>query len=644
MIPTIADLCLKVISENLMKLYPSIRDELPVPLKETLLERLSSRDMITNDNIPYIDQCLFVPELKNVSLCLHRTVAEEFLEKLVAAKCKFRQLHISTYNMSISIKCNIDEDDNEVFNGDKSYQQFSDDLHRYPESTFNDDRLNQVLAEIFINQDELEDITIDLPDISKIDFLSHIVSPKLKKVFLRIEKNVLNFREMLHTFINNNTQICDLYLRYPRRSYIDTNALDEYICCIASSLGGSCETLAVIGYSHLNDEVINAIAENCLNLKSLELVQLDGYLKFEPPEINHEVKSSSVVTLLNKCKHIEYLSLTCQKFSFNDVLNIPPNVKILKILPRIYDTENECSSIIFTHQDGQYLEKLDIPMSFLNSDSWKIVFSQIGPRLKELRFKFQQDGEAIAKAIVDYCPCLVGLDLCNTSYSTFEILRFIFQNKERAHKFSYLKLGDFECDDVEAAKYLLYSIVKSCEMLTQLTINSQYVDDAFLLSIANNCKCLTNLAIEESNETLPNDNIITDVGVCEIARKCNLEELYLRGSPYCKVTDRLILQLAESCRYLKILDYAVCDNIDVERYFHANKVLKNSVVGRIKITLVSKKIDDDENKYLALIDPYDDYDDYYDYNDYNDYNGYGSDGVFQDWYISDRYTSDGYWS
>lgn len=52
---------------------------------------------------------------------------------------------------------------------------------------------------------------------------------------------------------------------------------------------------------------------------------------------------------------------------------------------------------------------------------------------------------------------------------------------------------------------------------------------------------------------------VTDTGVCELARCCNLESLVLSGLS--NVTDLSIFALANSCHYLKEIFMNGCSNI-----------------------------------------------------------------------------------
>ncbi|XP_077997356.1 uncharacterized protein LOC144450587 [Glandiceps talaboti] len=578
MVPLLYDLCLKSICHNLTKVGHLVKDCLPTRLKEVLLERLAE-----TSEVYYSDTCisefLFAPDLRNVVL-RSTSFPNDLLGHLDSNSRKLKSLKIIVNASS---------------------------LWRY-RSSENWTPIGDCLKV----QKELETLEIFYDRTDGIRVLSSIQCPNLQHFKLvvfdrfsfchhQLEKHIETFTRTIKSLRSFEIQTFDFGVKKPYR----LQNLNSSVQKIVRNFGENLVQLKLRGSSCLSKETIETISSQCPNLKEFDLRCSDDMIwraqTFAFP-------TDSLSSLLCGCKQLEHLTIMPHHFNNNAesvlrISHLPGSISSLSLIPA------QIVRPIFFSNLPDSLTNLAVPMVFLNKESVIMILSQLGSRLTDLDFPCKGNPSetlehTTIQAIFDYCHNLISLGLCCFYDTSLETLHNLFTNRERASKFRCLRLfGDAEIEksaehvphiaQVNSVKLLQNTAVESCKLLSKLTVNSKYTDDTLLTNIANNCPRLTHLYVQASNTNrrCPVQYGISDKGVSELASKCNLRELYLRGTPCCNITAVSLRTLANFCPYLQLLDCVPKYNGWDDKWAYVNRDrdrLRRSVMRGIRITSTFK--------------------------------------------------------
>ncbi|XP_077981438.1 uncharacterized protein LOC144436506 [Glandiceps talaboti] len=587
MIGSLQDLALKSLTDHLPILCDMVREKLPTRLKEVVLQRLSDRDLITKENIPVIDKCLFVPELKHVNLILRPEVTDEVIEGLADTACQLRSLRIGHVNRLPYNKATL---------------------------MWAKAERESLLKRLLEKQSELEVLEIKFIDMESCNFLLEIKSRNLVEFMILFNMPMLNgsFTKGMESVAQNTGGLKYLTIKsLSSKRDIKLGTLEKWnetVINIVKYIGANLKVFVIDSKAGLHEDTFGYIARCCPNLISI-IVQC-GFIWSTSPYQSHAFhNSSTMLPFKENCQQLQNLVFSATFLHVTeddpDIFHWPRNMRTLKLMPlfaRAPEIATQRSFSISHIPVG--LQELCIPIYFFEVKSAQAVFTRLGPRLKNLDFPCLSHGgepgldleQTVMSCIVDHCINLSSLYLCCFHEASLHKLQEMFKDKKRSNMIHRLNLmsnidiahyiesnHDPHIKDFKKVKTWLNGIVASCIMLREFATNNSYIDNRLLRSIALNCPQFKKLQIDRCDgevETSGEDTI-SDEGILELAVNCPLEELHLLGAPFTRITSNGLLVLGMRCPYLQVLTIFLWDADTLEPTL---KRIRQSVLRGIEIS------------------------------------------------------------
>ncbi|CAG2229123.1 F-box/LRR-repeat protein 2-like [Mytilus edulis] len=363
--------------------------------------------------------------------------------------------------------------------------------------------------------------------------LSCIKSPKLKTVDLTgcLALTVNGIK----TLVNNNPSIRCMNIDGCHKLY------DDVFAVIAQGLRGSLEDLD--GNPHvMRSESLKTIAKYCPNLKRLNLhgcSNLNGEAVFE---------------LSQNCQELQHLDL-----SYCNGLRSRPHNEYFWTLPTSLTSLSLCGILLDDEtlfvecvQRLKLLKHIRLSgVTALNDETFSQILQHIGKGLICLDIsgtitdKLTDQG---LKSVTKYCKSLEQLDFSMCHRLTLTTLVPLLENPDRAMLIKKLFVSTKKLNlDV------LLTAADHCYNLEMLDVAGQRcITDELLGTLARNCPKLHRIGMKGCAQ-------VTDEGVCELARKCDLHIIVLSG--ILNLTDKSIFCIANHCHMLEEIYLNGCSRI-----------------------------------------------------------------------------------
>ncbi|KAK7494713.1 hypothetical protein BaRGS_00014111 [Batillaria attramentaria] len=508
MVKALGDLCLCCIQQHLDTI-PNVGAGLPTLYKERLIERLAYHDLLFKSYLPHVSYNLFCEALRHIKLYKCQQVDDHFLTLLGQARCQLEVL---------------------VIHGCSSVTDVG----------------VQAVTEGQQNLCVLE--LKKLPKMTSAG-LTSIASPVLWQV--EIKRCPLVTCDGLSALTRQCPAIKVLHIAHcpklDRQSYT----------VVAAQLGPVLEELDM-GIPSITDQELGSLAENCPNLKKLDLSGAKA------------VGKEALIKLFQGCTRLQNLDLSyssrlAQACECQALWTLPQSLKELSLCGVLIEDEQVFVEGLQRLRCLSSVRLCGVPA--LTDATLSQVLETIGPNLESLDisggFSKSLTDEGL-RAVSKYCVKLQELCLSLLSQVTGVTLVPVFQTAERALNFRKLYLS---CRMLDAS--VLSVVAATCHELRLLEISGVVlVNDELLYQLAENCHQLSHLGIKGCRQ-------VTNDGVCELVRHCPIRSLVLSGIH--SLTDQCIFTLANSCPLLEEIYLNGCAQISPA----AVRYLSDCCIGRL---------------------------------------------------------------
>lgn len=493
MVWKLSDLCLQCIQQHLHR-YQDLGSNLTTLHKEMLIERLACHDLFFPERLVHIKNNLFTSSLRHINLQRCSQITDSVLQHLGNSGCKLEVLVLNRL-------------DNVTDSGIQAVTKGQNAL-------------------LVLHIKYLKQVTQNI--------LTHIVAPKmwtLKLVHCYNQSKAWVTAAVLSTFLTHNPSIKILKISLPH----------EFIPVIARGLKGSLEELNT-SFQLVTDDSIEALAENCSNLKKLDLNGAKS------------VGKESLIKLFQACTQMVDLDLGyCTRISS------PPECEVLWTLPQSLVSLSLCGMML---QDEKILVECITRLPRLTSiklcgvpaltdQTLEQIVEKIGHRLLDLNLSgigVNEITDKGLKAVSKYCTHLEALHISMLREVTGISLLPIFADPERA---SRLKTLAANCKKMDTN--LLDQIMYSCPNLDMLDVSGlSSVTDQMIITLADHSQKLTHLNLKGCKQ-------VTDAAICYLSGCCPLKSMCVSGLH--ALTDKSIFCLASSCPQLEEIYLNGCAHI-----------------------------------------------------------------------------------
>lgn len=479
---SLVDLCMFCIAKNLENI-DRVGSFLCKNDNELVLELLCDHDMFTRNRMPYITTELLTSRLENIAFRYSGQVEDKLLQKIALSRCKLKSFIL------------------------KDCPEVSD----------------KGLSLLLKNQTDLE--LLHLKSGSTHTHLSDkcltvLRSPKLISLTLEGLDQLTN--NAVITLAKNCPNICELMLPGC------TDLTDGCIQTITTLLRGKLEVLNLSGVHLLTDLSLMAIGSgNCPSLRELLLVGCTM------------ISGVGLLQVTHGCPHLSTLDIGyCYRILNHGTLPVgvsafPPNLTELTL----HGVQMSRDLLIGLVDELAYIKRLTLcGMKAVDDDTLEQICLAAGRTLTSLDLSgcssltdtglstISKHCQAIDSLKVSFCPNISG-----------KCLKPLFICPRRGRDFKAFVANGCKMFSVD----VVTEIAAGCPLLSVLRLaGMKDVDDALLTAVAENCRQLTHVSIKGCG-------LVSDAGVCELARMCPLEEVVLSGVS--RLTDRSVFALANCC-------------------------------------------------------------------------------------------------
>ncbi|CAI4226260.1 unnamed protein product [Auanema sp. JU1783] len=228
---------------------------------------------------------------------------------------------------------------------------------------------------------------------------------------------------------------------------------------------------------------------------------------------------------------------------------LPPTVCSLRI--SLSGNENP-AEIVECLETQPYLESINLQLtvqdgSIASIDNANNLLSYImpflGPKITILQVSVSRLFDEALRLILDNTPNMTHLALAVNHLNTNILQRyFAGGSKSRGSTLQSLKI----CR-MRITYRILFAIAKGAKNLVDLeTSHMSSIDDRFISLLGDNCRRLQTVNFNGCRW-------VTDKGICNLAKRCPLREVRIRGTA---CTDKSVYQLAQFCPDLEWISYA----------------------------------------------------------------------------------------
>lgn len=479
---SLAELCMFCIANNLQNIN-RVGTFLSKTDNEVLLELLCDHDMFTANNLPHVTYQLVTPRLENIAFRYSSQVNDALLQSIALSGCKLKSFIL------------------------KVCRQVSD----------------KGLSSLLKTQTKLEflHIKLDSVHISLTDkCLTTLHSPKLASVKLEALDQVTN--NGIITLAKNCPYICELMV--PRCNSL----MDICFQTVSTLLKGRLEVLDISGVHLLTDLTLVAIGSGtCPHLRELKL---DGCTM---------ISGVGLLQVTQGCPQLSSLDIGyCYRIlkdgtSLVGATAFPTNLTELTL----HGVQMSAELLTKLASKLPYIKVLSLcGVMSVDDDTLDTICLAVGRTLTSLDLSgCSVLTDAGLAAISKHCQVIESLKVSFCPNITGQKLKPLFLCPRRGPDFRTFVANGCKKFSVD----VISEIAARCPSLCNLRVaGMKGVDDQVLTALAENCCQLSCISIKGCG-------LVTDVGICELARMCPVEEIVVSGVP--SLTDRSVFALANCC-------------------------------------------------------------------------------------------------
>lgn len=478
---SLADLCIFCIANNLQNIN-NVGAFLCQNDHEVLLELLCDHDMFTAHNLPYVTRQLLTSRLKNIALRYSRQVNDNLLHCVAQSGCKLKSFTL--------LECA------KVTDKGLSY-------------------LLKSQTELEFLHLKLGSTHVNLTDKS----LAVLHSPKLTSVKLEALDQVTN--SGIITMVKNCPNICMLMV--PRCNSLSDGCFQTLV----ELSKGKLEVLDISGVNLLTDLTLTAIGSgSCPRLRELKL---NGCTMISGLGLQQVAQGCPQLS----CLDIGY----CYRILKTGTLSVGADAFPVKLTElTLHGVQMSASLLTELVAKLVYIKVLTLcGMAALDDDTLDKICLAVGRTLTSLDLSGCSLTDSGLSTISKHCQVIESLKVSFCPNITGMKLKPLFTCPQRAPDFKTFVADGCKMFSVD----LIAEIAAHCPSLLNLRLAGiREVDDELLTAVAENCRQLSSVSIKGCG-------LVSDVGICELARMCPLEEIVISGVS--KLTDRSVLALANCC-------------------------------------------------------------------------------------------------
>lgn len=483
MTKSLIDLCMFCIANNLENIKRA-GSSLCKNDKELLLELLCDHDMFTAKRIPFVTKQLLSPTLTNIAFGYSGQVDDALLQKLALSRCKLRSFVL------------------------KNCPQVSD----------------KGLSSLLKTQTDLEFLHLKLSS-----FQVHLTDKCLltlrssKLVSVKLDHIDQLSNNGVITLAKNCPNICELML--PGCKELNDSCIETVTRTL---LKGKLEVLELSEIHLLTDLSLLAIGSgDCPKLRELLLVGCNM------------ISGAGLLQVTQGCPNLTSLDIGyCYRILNDGRTLVTANAFPSNLLElTLHGVQMSSELLIDLVEKLDYIRELTLcGMKAVDDDSLEKICSAAGQTLRSLDLSgcavltdaglsaISKQCQAIESLKVSFCPNITG-----------KSLKSLFRCPKRGQEFKAFVANGCKMFSVD----VIAEIAASCPSLLVLRLaGMKDVDDQLLTAVAENCHQITRVSIKGCG-------LVSDVGVCELARMCPLEEVVVSGVS--GLTDRSVFALANCC-------------------------------------------------------------------------------------------------
>nr|KAG5705140.1 hypothetical protein BaRGS_030857 [Batillaria attramentaria] len=345
-----------------------------------------------------------------------------------------------------------------------------------------------------------------------------------------------------------------------------------------------------MGIPSITDQELGSLAENCPNLKKLDLSGAKA------------VGKEALIKLFQGCTRLQNLDLSyssrlAQACECQALWTLPQSLKELSLCGVLIEDEQVFVEGLQRLRCLSSVRLCGVPA--LTDATLSQVLETIGPNLESLDisggFSKSLTDEGL-RAVSKYCVKLQELCLSLLSQVTGVTLVPVFQTAERALNFRKLYLS---CRMLDAS--VLSVVAATCHELRLLEISGVVlVNDELLYQLAENCHQLSHLGIKGCRQIAHHDKCLFSAFASAF---CWLRASRLVLSGIHSLTDQCIFTLANSCPLLEEIYLNGCAQISPAAVRVETAFLKDLEPERqaSSATIVSSSIDEQELSYVLHV-------------------------------------------
>ncbi|XP_068709892.1 uncharacterized protein [Montipora capricornis] len=523
---SLANLCMFCIANNLQNIN-RVGTFLSKNDNEVLLELLCDHDMFTEHNLPYIGYQLLTSRLENIAFCYSSQVNDTLLQCLAQSGCELKSFILK-------------------------------DCTRVSDKGFSS--LLKTQMELELLHLKFGSAHVSLTD----KCLAVLRSPKLASVKLEGIDQVTN--NGIITLVKNCPSICELMV--PRCNLLTDGCFQT----VTTLLNGRLEVLDISGLPLLTDLTLSAIGSgSCPKLRELKL---DGCTM---------ISGLGLQQVTQGCRQLSALDIGyCYRILRKGTLSVgadafPTNLTELTL----HGVQMSASLLTELVAQLAHIRVLTLcGMMAVDDDTLDKICLAVGQTLTSLDLSG-------CSALTDYglstiskhCQVIDSLKVSFCPNITGKKLKPLFKCPQRGPDFKTFVANGCKMFSVD----LIAEIAAHCPSLHSLRLaGMKEVDDELLTAVAENCRQLSTVSIKGCG-------LVSDVGICELARMCPLEEIVISGVS--RLTDRSVFALANCCSStLKELYASGCSMITQA----AINYLKDCCLKRIFVEHRTPNVDPDQ--------------------------------------------------
>lgn len=523
---SLAELCMFCIASNLQNVS-RLGTFLSKNDNEVLLELLCDHDMFTGNNMPHITYQLLTSRLENIAFRYSNQVDDTLLQNVALCGCKLKSFTLKECPMvsDKGLSCLL-----------KSQTD-----------------LELLFVKWNSSHTNLTDKCLTTLHSSKLKSVTLVALDQLtNNGLITLAKNCPNICELMVPRCNQLTDGCFQAVTTLLKGVLEVLDLSGVHLLTDLSLvaigSGSCPNLRELylnGCTMISGVGIQQVTEGCPSLSSLDIGYCYRILN----------KGTSFVGASAFPKTLTELTLHGVQMSEDlliEVLNQLPYVKVLTLCGLRSVDDDTLNQICLAV--GRTLTSLDLSGCTVLTDAGLSAISKHCQVIESLK--------------VSFCPNITG-----------QKLKPLFNCPKRGPDIKTFVANGCKMFSVE----VVAEIAACCPSLHNLRLaGMKDVDDQLLTAVAENCHHLASINIKGCGQ-------VTDVGVCELARMCPLEEVVVSGVS--SLTDRSVFALANCCTStLKELWVSGCSMITPP----AINYLKDCSLKRIYVDHRTPNVDPDQ--------------------------------------------------